>query len=441
MEALVILLAEFLTAFIILAIVLIAEIAVVLLTLLFHFLVWLISGRRGAASPSQAPSDPAKLGWRERLQSWGGISRPVRNVALIGFALTVGGLVLVNTFFFEATVRQAIAMVGKRTGTELEFKSVSGSFFTGRFAFEDIRARRVSETKSSFDLQARSLNADMELLTLIDRPIAFKSLSIDTVSGTFRQPERRKKGARGKGGNSAELIRAKRKFRIENLTLSNVEIALSRGDGAPVAISLKSVASAPFRSNFAVFDTLFRSNVTGQIDGHDITIATQETDRGRVTQWRMPDLPAASVSRFVTAPPIGWLREGTLNVSVDDRWAMGAAADIEMDWNIRMQGVRAEPREAAGLMERAVALPTIAYIKSRDGNVDLRFKLVMNESQFENMSSLDAGALWDTLKRSIAKSIAGGTGGESKGVQRGIDTVVEGFRGFLDKRRKPDATK
>jgi hypothetical protein len=224
---------------------------------------------------------------------------------------------------------------------------------------------------------------------------------------------------------------------VTKLTLTNVDIALSRGEGMPVAVSLKSVTSAPFRSNFAVFDTLFRSNVVGQIDGHDISISMQQTDGGRVTQWRMPDLPAASISRFVTKPPIGWLREGVLNVSVDDRWKLGAQDAIEMDWNIRMQGVHAEANNGAGAIERALAVPIIGYINSREGNGDLRFKLLMNENQFENMVSLDAGALWKALLRSMASSIAGGTGEKTQDVRQSLEKAVKGFKGFLDRRRKP----
>ena len=436
MEALVILLAEFLTALLIPAVILAAEVAVLLFSLLFELVLWLCFGKRKVASPPKGPLPGSpKRGWKDKVQSWSAISRPVRNVALIGFALTIGALALANTVFFAPTVRLILAIVGQRTGTELAFKSVSGNLFTGRFAFEDIRAKRISDTKSSFDLKARNLDADLDLLTLTDPPIVFDTLSVDTVTGTFRQPERTA-GRKGHG-NGGERIKAKRKFGVTKLTLTNVDVALSRGEGMPVAVSLKSVTSAPFRSNFAVFDTLFRSNVVGQIDGHDISISTQQTDGGRVTQWRMPDLPAASISRFVTKPPIGWLREGVLNVSVDDRWKLGTQDAIEMDWNIRMQGVHAEANNGAGAIERALAVPIIGYINSREGNVDLRFKLLMNESQFENMVSLDAGALWKALLRSMASSIAGGTGEKTQDVRQSLEKAVEGFKGFLDRRRKP----
>jgi hypothetical protein len=108
-----------------------------------------------------------------------------------------------------------------------------------------------------------------------------------------------------------------------------------------------------------------------------------------------------------------------------------------MDWNIRLQGVRAEAGEAAGAIERALALPIASYINSRQGNLDLRFRVVMDESKFENAASLDTRALWDALLQSMASSIAIGAGDETKNVRQHLDKAVEGFEGFLDRRRKP----
>jgi hypothetical protein len=437
MEALVILLAEFLVAFVVPAIALAAEIATVLTGLLIELATWLLLGKRKAASPPRTISSAVSAWrWKEtdgRFERWSGISRVITAVAFGGLLLTISGLLLVNTLFFEPTIRQVVGFVAKRTGTELEFKSVSGNLLTGRFAFKNIDAKRVSDTKSSFNLKVGSLSGDIDLLTLLIGPISFKRLSIDTVSGTFHEQEKR-----GTGDNVHDdgRIRAKRKFRIEDLTLRDVDVALSQGVGAPVALSLKSVTSMPFRSNFAAFDLLFRSNVAGQIDGHDIFISTRNTDGGRITQWRMQDLPIASLSRYVGKPPIGWLREGTLTVSVDDRWVLAKRAEIDMDWSIRMRGARAEPRKGSSVLEQTFALPIIEYINSKGGNIDLGFKLVMNESQFEDMVSPDADALWTALVRSMSRAIATGTGTKTEGVERDIDAAVKGFKGFLDKARK-----
>jgi hypothetical protein len=265
MEALVILLAEFLTALLIPALVVAAEVAALLLSLLFDLIAFLCFGRRKAIPPAPSTRTSArKRSWRITVQSWGAAAWQIRKAAFIGLVLTVGVLVLANTVFFEPTVRLILAVAGHRTGTELAFKSVSGNLFTGQFVFQDLSARRVSETKSSFDLKVGHLSMDLDLVTLIAPPIVFDTLTADTVTGTFRQPDRI--DARGGRDDQGGRIAARRKFRVEALTLRNVDVALSRGEAAAIAVSLKSAASVPFRSNFAVFDMLFRSNVLGQVE-------------------------------------------------------------------------------------------------------------------------------------------------------------------------------
>jgi hypothetical protein len=436
MEALVILLAEFLLGFIAPAVLLAAEIVALLIGALAELLGMLLFRRRRKKAPAQAAAfapegaaiaAPRPSGWRPRR---------LMKASLVALVLTVGGLVLVNTLFFEPVLRQVVALVAKRTKTEIAFASASGNFFTGRVTFADISAKRASDTRSSFDLKARRLDADLDLWSLIARPIRYEALAIDGVTGTMHQPERKR--PTGAEAEAEAQIRAKRRFRAETLTLSNVEIALSRGPNAPVAVSLTSATSAPFRSNFAIFDLLFRSNVTGRLDGHDITIVVKEVENGRITQWRTAALPAATVSRFTTKPPIGWLREGTLTINVDDRWTLAEKADIDMDWNIRMQGVRAEPHDDASLRARALALPVLKYIEAKDGNLDLRFRLLLNESQFENMVSLDASDLWSALTRAMARSIADSTGQRVDSVKEGIGNAIDRFKGFLDRKRKPE---
>jgi hypothetical protein len=433
MEALVILLAEFLSGPLIALVALLAEVVLFLLSFLLDLALWLFFRKRGTPTG-------VKEGERQEPARRSNIPRRMRTIALAGFALSLGGLLLVNFVFFEPTARWVLAQVAKRTHTELDFKAVSGNIFSGTIIFEDLHARRSSETRSSFDLTARRLHADIDPWTLVFRPILFQSLAVETVSGTLRQPEKRKPAGGKTVSSDDEKIKARRTFHVQDLTLKDVNIMLSKGDNALVAVSLTSVSSAPFRSNYALFDTLFRSNLTGKIDGRDISISTQQSDGGRLTQWRMPDLQAATVSRFVTRPPVGWLRDGTLNVSVDDRWRLGIGADIDMDWNVQMQNVRAEAGEEAGLMEKTFALPVTGYINSKNGNVDLRFKLVINENKFENMSSLDASFLWDVFLQSMTKAIGIGTSDKPEAIRQGVDKAIEGFKGFIDKRRKQSDT-
>jgi hypothetical protein len=450
MEALVILLAEFLIGLLIPVFVVSIQLILFLFSLLLSLMLIPVRRKPSAAAPDGTATPQTKPVWVRR--SWvprrstfniprarkTNLPRLIRVFALAGFVPVMIGLVLVNLFFLDPVARWVLARAGERTGAELSVERISGDIFTGTFVLENLRARRQSEDRSSFDLNARRLSANLDLWTLIARPITFETLLVEGVSGSIRKPERRKR-AGGKGRNG-DKIKPRRKFMARELTLRDIDIALSSGENAPIAVSLKSVTSTPFRSNFALYDGLFRSNLTGQIDGRDISITTEATDGGRLTRWRIPDLPAATISRFVTAPPVGWLREGTLNVSIDDSWRIAEKAEIVMDWNIHMLGVRAEAREGAGLVENTLALPVTGYINSRDGNVDLRFKLVMTEGQFENMSSLDARFLWDAVLQSMTRRIADATGDKAEDVRAGVDKAIDRFKGFLDRRRKPADT-
>lgn len=430
MEALVILLAELLGAPVIVALVFFATLALLIFTILLGVLPRLFRRRSdgGEAHRNRFMLRRKRL----RILAW------MRASAFATLILMVAALLAGNFVFLEPLAKRVLAAVGRHTNTELTFASVSGNIFTGEFTFTGVRAKRRSAVKSSFDLAARRLTADIDLWTLLARPIAFETVTVEGVTGSIRSPERRKRS-----GAPADLkLKPKRKFVIRGLALSDVAIALSKGDNAPVAVALNSVKSTGFRSNFAVFDTLFRSDLSGTLDGRELAIATEPAGIGRITRWRIPDLPADTLSRIVTRPPAGWLREGTLNVSVDDRWQLDDRNDIHMDWRVRMQGVRAEARADAGLLEKTMALPVAGYIKGKDGNLDLNFTLVVSEPQFENMSSIDASVLWSVMSRSMREAMGLGGGEEEAATaktsraRKAIDGVKRILRG---KRKEADA--
>lgn len=430
MEALVILLAEFLSGPIIALVAVLANVTILILSFLFELTTLLLFSRqRKKAEPTKtSPSDKASA---IRLPPL--LARRIRQVSLASLALILVLFLAVNFVFFDPATRWLMARVGQRTQTELSFASVSGNLFTGQFVFEDMTASRHSDVKSSFNLNAKRVDADIDLSTLIFRPIVLESLAVETVRGNMSQPDKRKESKAARDLR----IKARRIFNVTQLQLSDVDIALSKADNPPIQVTLDTVESAPFRSNYAVFDVLFRSNVAGRIDGHDLSISTEQIPSGRVTSWRIPTLPVDTVSRFVTKPPIGWLQNGTINVKVDDRWQLDGKANITMDWDMQMRGVRVEASKEAGLIEKTIALPLASYINARNGDVDLRFKLIMNEGRFENMTSLDASGIWDAIVNIMAKTIAGYTQTRTDDVKQRFDKTVKGFKNFLNRRRQP----
>jgi hypothetical protein len=163
--------------------------------------------------------------------------------------LAVGGMLAIDLVFFEPIARLAIARAGARTQTELDFKSASGSLLLGRVVFEEVSAKRTSDSKSSFDLKARRLGIKADPWALLSRPVALKAVSVETVSGSLRMPERRRPSGAPATAEEQERIRLRRRFRIGELTLKDVNITLAKGGNTPVAVSLSSVSSAPFRGH------------------------------------------------------------------------------------------------------------------------------------------------------------------------------------------------
>jgi hypothetical protein len=434
MEALVILLAELLGAPIIAALVFFATLVLLAFSLLLGLL-RRVFPRDGDRDESRARYPDRRFALRQRrsrILGW------MRASAFATLGLMVAALLAANFLFLDPLAERVLAAAGRHTNTEIAFTSIAGNIFTGEFALTGVKAKREATAKSSFDLAAHRLTVDIDLWTLLARPVTFETVIVEGVTGSIRSPERRKRT----GAPGDVKLKPKRKFLIRDLALSDVAIALSKGENAPVAVVLNSVKTTGFRSNFAVFDTLFRSDVIGTLDSRELVIATEPAGIGRITRWRIPDLPADTLSRIVTRPPAGWLREGTLNVSVDDQWQLNDRNEIHMDWRVRMQGVRAEARADAGLIEKTMAAPVAGYIKAKDGNLDLNFTLVVNEPEFENMSSIDAGVLWSVISRSMAETMGLGGGeeepapAETSRTSKAIDAVKRLLRG---KRKEADA--
>lgn len=424
MEALVILLAEFLLAPIIVCVAVVGNVFAAFVVFIIQAFFWMF-GMHSISEDTRPIASHKSIGSLK----W------VKRTALILLAIIVSALLTVNFVFFEPTAKWLVANVAQKTGIELYVGKISGNIFTGAVNFIDLKINRVSDEKSNFDLTVKKASIDINIWSLVFRPITLETIVVENVEGKIKQPETKPKSPRS-SADSTQKIKNKRTFIVEDLKLSDIDVALSKGNNTPIAVYLQEVTSAPFRSNYAIFDVFFRSNVSGSINGHEIRVSTEVIESGRVTKWDIDELPVATVSSFVTKPPIGWFKNGTIDIEVEDKWQLDQKADIEMDWRFRMQDVRVRVPSNAGLVERTLATPIASYINAKDEGIDLKFSLIMNEEQFENASSLDASGIWDALVKSMASAIGAHTGNKTEDVKQGIGNAAKGFKGFLDKKRK-----
>lgn len=352
-------------------------------------------------------------------------------------------LFFINLFFFEPSLRFIAGQIEKKNGIEVSFSSAEGDLFSGRATFHELKIKRHNQPKTDFDLSARHVVLDIDMFSIASSPIKIETLHVEGIEGDVRSKDAPPAMApapppsQGPSPTSPapEKLKAKKPFVIQDLALKGIKLRLHKGTHEPLLLSLSSMDSKPLRSQYAIFDTFFRSNISGDLDGHEIMITSREAGQGRETHWRLDDFPVKVIGQFIDKAPLNWFKDGTLDVTVEDQWAYGDHAEIAMDWSLIFNAVKLEAPENTSLTQRALAAPFVHYINGKDGPLDLSFTLVMNEDQFDGSASLDAAGLWDILVDTMSKKLAQMSGQKKDAIKEGVKDTVDSFKSFLNKKR------
>ena len=347
------------------------------------------------------------------------------------FAFGAMAIVAINLFWFEPVITWVAGKISQKTNIEISFDGASGNLLTGQLSLQDLKVERRNTEKTEYALLVKKVDADLDVLSLVFGTPNLSLLTIDGISGDIWSKSK-------STANRSKTTPAKprKSFEVENLKLSAASIRLSRPGTAPVTLGIKSMTSQPFRSQYAIFDVFFRSNVEASIAGHPVQISTTNTSEGRSTKWALKDFPASSVRHFVDKPPFSWFEQGTIDVAVDDQWKSLDTPEIDMDWQIVLKDVRVVSPEGTGLIKRALAKPVANYINNRDKDINLRFRTVMNKEQFLNKPSLDATGIWNAVLDGTARAIAEKSDAKADDIKGKIENSVDRLKKFLDQKRK-----
>ena len=434
MEEMVILLAEFISTPILMFGAVIIEFIISvfwIIGVVFGTLFWMLTGKNHEGSkkyktPSKHISTFTNISASPKIKL---VLQAVKRVALVGFVFIIAILCIINFAFFAPSIRWVAGNVSTATGIEIEFSAVDGNIFTGHINFTNLKVKQIKENKTNFDLTLENAEIDLDVPSLLLRPIIFEKMNISGVSGNIKQPPKSNITNQHNNTKEPKKTRHKRDFIIDDLKFNNINASLTKGENPPVNILLENIISQPFRSNYAIFDIFFRSNITGKIDGHAVSISTEKTGSGRKTRWTIESLPVKTVSNFVDKAPISWLQDGIIDIAVEDEWQLGKAPDINMDWQFNMHDMRVAVPENSAKLEQIIAIPIANYINSREGDVNLRLKFTMNEKQFEGVTSLDAAGLWDALIIGITKSIPKNSVLQAPEVKKKIRDELKNLKG------------
>ncbi len=363
-----------------------------------------------------------------------GVVRKTLIILLASATVILGALFVVNKLFFAESVRMVFATLERRAGIETRCSEISGSLFSGQITLSKCTIDRTDHPDSDFHLKLDRVDFDVQLSSL------FGTAKVQTayVSGLRGSITRHQSQAAAGNETTAKPRRA---FVIQDLKIEDAAVNLSgvNKDGAQfeLPIHLSSATSAPLRSRLALFDILFRSNAAGDIAGAGFEIETGGDSTGRQTIWRAADVPVAKFGA-VAGGALSWFHDGVVDVYVEDRWRRDGQLAIEMDWNLKFRNIEVRTPNSAGVVARLATGPIVDYVNSYDGEFPFEFQMVINESQFEYKSSLEAAGLWTAVGESIDNVLAKfgiEAGGSSSDTGK---KLKETAKSVLDRFRKPN---
>lgn len=351
----------------------------------------------------------------------------------IGWTLLISTLlfglfvILINTVFFDATLRHLMNRIEEKTGISVTYDSAEGNYFSGRITFLGLKAIRKDHSTSNFDLKTSHVNTDVDMGSIFSSTIRIESLEISDLEGSFQRVA------------PPSESRFTSDFEIERFVLDGANIGYedhSRGEPSVKAhLAVKHMDCQKLRGPLAVFDLLLRSNMDGAIDGIPVAITTQGDATGRTTAWKTGKIPLALVREYVGGP-FEWIKSGSVEVDVDDSWRMVSSTEIDMHWKIVLRDIQAEVPSNLPASTKAIAEAFVKYLNEHAKELPIEFNVTINENQFEGTWSLEAAGLSKEIVNAVINELAKTTGVSAQAIRNYCQSMSDRFKKYLDDRRK-----
>ncbi len=377
-----------------------------------------------AVTPTAPAQRPAPAITRQWVKQWSRRATVAGGVLLL---VTAAGIGIATFFFFEHIVRWSLRGLEQRHGVTIAFESADGNLFTGAVRLRGAHLVRAQHPVSEFDVTIQELQADIDLSALWQRRLEFQSVAARGIRGDYSRvgPQPDQLPCRG--------------FIVQQLAIEDAQLTwhdVTQPD-RPIHLDIEvdSLETAPFRSQWAAFDVLFRTTARGRIAGGPFRISTREVPDGRETHWNAQGLPVSLAGAYLGGP-FSWITEGTLNVDVVDRWSLPEdELDIDMDWKLVLKDIRAEAPADLPVPAQAVAGQFVKYLNEHPREVPLAFSVTINRREFSGRMSPPLEFLMRVLGDAATNEISDRLGIAKQAVRDAGRGAWEGVKDFLDRRR------
>lgn len=395
---------------------------------LLEFLALLLGGgfaalaehrKRGREAKGEVPRAPRKPLVSRKTLHW-----------VAGTLGVFGVLGILATFvLFQPILRTVMQTAGERAGVEISFEAASGTLLLGKVALDDVSLKREDAEGLGFDLKVARAEADVDLWSLLGSEPRIDLAAAHGITGQISPPKPDK--------DKPKLRKERRPFRAEMVRVSGVEIEVRPKGSAPYMLEITEAAVAPFRSQLALFDLLFRSNMEAKIAGQALSVSTRKvTENGRETYWRFEEVDAAQLGLVVPKAPLTWLDAGRVSVRVDDRWSLSEDW-IEMDWDVSAQDLEVSLPASAAAGEKMLGNAFAKLVQAKGGTANFQYALRLNKDDIDALRQGDISQFWDLVLSgfvgSKVKATQGGADRETEAEPGKVKRAVERMKGLFGK--------
>lgn len=317
------------------------------------------------------------------------------------------------TVFSGSLLSRILDAASDKAGMELTYGDLSGSLLFGKAELTDVRVTRESDTGLALDLKIGTIAADVAVLSLIGGEPRIELGRVKGVSGWISPPVRVEDGPK----------RERRPFRADLVQASDVAVEIRPRGREAYPLEIDSAEVMPLRSRTAVFDLLFRSNLEARVAGQPLRVSTRPvTEEGRETSWHFDEVEADRLKVILPKAPLTWLDGGTATARVEDRWSL-SDNEIDMDWEIALDGVSVAVPTEAGRAERLLAGGLKKIVDRQGGDAEFRYRLSLGPEQVSALRSGDLSQFWDVVLSGIVPGSAAAAAPEEKDEEKLLDRM------------------
>jgi hypothetical protein len=335
-----------------------------------------------------------------------------------GALIAVAAIPTMNYLLFEHCLRLALRGVKQSHGIVVTYQSAEGNWLKGRAELRGARLERRGHQISDFDLTVNRLQMDCDARKAIAGQFAFESVVANSVRGQYT-----KIGKRSGTG-------PRRHYTIDRLTIGDLQLDYVDRSRPPrvmqVPLEVASLEVDNYRSRWALFDVLFRSQTQGTIYGRPFAITSRAGAEANESVFKVTDLPLSLLGQRISAP-LGGRVDGVVDADIRTLW-QPQDESTELKMNCRLLAHNLTLYMPNGALQRAAGSAMASRVPR---SVPMEFNLAMNKQAFDGQTSLLETGILESIGQEASRQRRPMSSRSNNGINKTFGRFSSGVRSLI----------